>query len=101
MVRLKLGIIGVVNRSQFDIEHKTSIRVSSLLCFSRIAIHGLLKLARSQDSVKAESEFFRINYPTIANKCGTAFLAKSLNRLLLSHIRYLSAKCVCKQLTSV
>ncbi|WFD34617.1 dynamin GTPase [Malassezia cuniculi] len=67
MYPLKLGFIGVVNRSQQD-------------------INSNLPMA---DARKAEEEFFRthIAYRTIAHKCGTKYLAKTLNQVLLNHIR--------------
>ena len=64
---LKLGFIGVVNRSQQDIQGNKSLA----------------------DALKSESEFFRHHpaYRNMANRCGTQFLAKSLNTTLMSHIR--------------
>ena len=64
---LKLGFIGVVNRSQQDIQGNKSL----------------------SEALKSESEFFRHHpaYRNMANRCGTQFLAKSLNVTLMSHIR--------------
>lgn len=64
---LKLGFIGVVNRSQQD------IHANKLLT----------------DSLAAEREFFASHpaYKNISHRCGTAFLAKSLNHTLMGHIR--------------
>ena len=64
---LKLGFIGVVNRSQQDIQ-------------------GNKPLA---DALKDEADFFRHNpaYRNMATRCGTQFLAKSLNNTLMAHIR--------------
>ena len=64
---LKLGFIGVVNRSQQDIQGNKSLA----------------------DALKDESDFFRHNpaYRNMANRCGTQFLAKSLNNTLMAHIR--------------
>lgn len=64
---LKLGFIGVINRSQQD-------------------IHANKPLS---DSLEAEREFFQNHpvYRNIAHKCGTQFLAKSLNQTLMNHIR--------------
>jgi len=64
---LKLGFIGVVNRSQQDIQ--TSKPMS--------------------DALAAEREFFRMHpaYRNIASRCGTQFLAKTLNQTLMAHIR--------------
>lgn len=64
---LKLGFIGVVNRSQQDIQGNKSLA----------------------EALKSEAEFFRHHpaYRNMANRCGTQFLAKSLNTTLMSHIR--------------
>lgn len=64
---LKLGFIGVVNRSQQDIQGKKSLA----------------------EALKSEAEFFKHHpaYRNMANRCGTQFLAKSLNTTLMGHIR--------------
>ncbi len=64
---LKLGFIGVVNRSQQDIQ--TSKPLS--------------------EALKSESEFFRHHpaYRNMATRCGTQYLAKTLNTTLMGHIR--------------
>ena len=64
---LKLGFIGVVNRSQQAIQ--TSQPMS--------------------EALSAERDFFRMNpaYRNIAARCGTQYLAKTLNTTLMSHIR--------------
>ncbi|KZF23823.1 dynamin-1 [Xylona heveae TC161] len=64
---LKLGFIGVVNRSQQDIQGNKSL----------------------SDALQAERDFFRHHpaYRNMANRCGTQFLAKSLNSTLMAHIR--------------
>lgn len=64
---LKLGFVGVVNRSQQDIQ-------------------GHKPLA---EALQTEREFFRHHpaYRNIANRCGTQYLAKTLNSTLMSHIR--------------
>lgn len=65
VIPVKLGIIGVVNRSQQDIMNNKSIK----------------------DSLKDEASFLQRKYPTLANRNGTPYLAKTLNRLLMRHIR--------------
>ncbi|CAF3694633.1 unnamed protein product [Rotaria sordida] len=65
VIPVKLGIIGVVNRSQEDIHKKKSI----------------------DEALRYESAFLQKTYPSIANRNGTQFLAKTLNRLLMYHIR--------------
>lgn len=64
---LKLGFIGVVNRSQQDIQSGKELA----------------------EALRAESDFFRHHpaYRNMANRCGTQFLAKTLNSTLMSHIR--------------
>lgn len=64
---LKLGFIGVVNRSQQDIQSGKSL----------------------SEALKAEADFFRHHqaYRNMATRCGTQFLAKNLNTTLMGHIR--------------
>lgn len=64
---LKLGFIGVVNRSQQDIQGNKSLA----------------------EALKSEAEFFRHHpaYRNMANRCGTQYLARSLNTTLMAHIR--------------
>ncbi|KAF2636383.1 hypothetical protein P280DRAFT_493200 [Massarina eburnea CBS 473.64] len=64
---LKLGFIGIVNRSQQDIQTGKPLA----------------------DALEAERDFFRHHpaYRNMANRCGTQFLAKSLNQTLMAHIR--------------
>lgn len=65
VIPVKLGIIGVVNRSQQDIMNNKSIK----------------------EALKDEASFLQRKYPTLANRNGTPYLAKTLNRLLMRHIR--------------
>jgi len=65
VIPVKLGIIGVVNRSQQDNLDKKTIK----------------------DALKDEAVFLQKRYPTLANRNGTPYLAKTLNRLLMHHIR--------------
>lgn len=64
---LKLGFIGVVNRSQQDIQSNKPMA----------------------DALKAEADFFRHHpaYRNMATRCGTQYLAKTLNTTLMAHIR--------------
>ncbi|GAA5863455.1 hypothetical protein JCM3774_005297 [Rhodotorula dairenensis] len=64
---LKLGFIGVVGRSQQDINAQKPM----------------------EDQIRTEEEFFRNHpgYRNIAHRCGTKFLAKTLNQVLMAHIR--------------
>uniref|UniRef100_A0A8C8SU39 Dynamin-1-like protein n=1 Tax=Pelusios castaneus TaxID=367368 RepID=A0A8C8SU39_9SAUR len=65
VIPVKLGIIGVVNRSQLDINTKKSVT----------------------DSIRDEYAFLQKKYPSLANRNGTKYLARTLNRLLMHHIR--------------
>ena len=67
VIPLRLGFVGVCNRSQQDIASKKKIR----------------------DAVKDESTFFSGHplYRSIASQCGTPYLTRLLNRVLLDHIR--------------
>jgi len=67
VIPLQLGFIGVINRSQEDILSKKSIR----------------------DSLKSEVLYFKNHpiYKSIATRSGTAYLSKTLNKLLMFHIR--------------
>lgn len=65
VIPVKLGIIGLVNRSQQDIIDRKSI----------------------EDQLRDESAFLQRKYPTLATRNGTPYLAKTLNRLLMHHIR--------------
>ncbi|XP_069183294.1 dynamin-1-like protein isoform X10 [Procambarus clarkii] len=65
VIPVKLGIIGVVNRSQQDIIDEKSIK----------------------NALTDEAAFLQRRYPTLANRNGTPYLAKTLNRLLMHHIR--------------
>ncbi|KAL0954066.1 hypothetical protein HGRIS_005217 [Hohenbuehelia grisea] len=64
---LKLGFIGIVNRSQQDINSEKSM----------------------DDARDSEAEFFKNHsaYRNIAHKNGTKYLAKTLNQVLMNHIR--------------
>ncbi|KAM8978196.1 dynamin-1-like protein isoform X6 [Sarcophilus harrisii] len=65
VIPVKLGIIGVVNRSQLDINNKKCV----------------------SDSIRDEYAFLQKKYPSLANRNGTKYLARTLNRLLMHHIR--------------
>lgn len=67
VIPLKRGFIGVVNRGQSDINSNKSIR----------------------EAVKDEALFFQKHpaYKSMAERMGTRYLAKTLNTILLNHIR--------------
>lgn len=64
---LKLGFIGTVNRSQQDIQGNKNL----------------------SEALQAEREFFRMHpaYRNMHTRCGTQYLAKTLNSTLMGHIR--------------
>mmetsp|Transcript_32395 Transcript_32395/g.127057 ORF Transcript_32395/g.127057 Transcript_32395/m.127057 type:complete len:632 (-) Transcript_32395:2029-3924(-) len=67
IIPLKRGYIGVVNRSQQDLEHKVS----------------------NAEARKAEEEWFKTNpiYRSLADKMGSKYLAQYLSQMLMEHIR--------------
>lgn len=64
---LKLGFVGVVNRSQQDIQLNVTVK----------------------ESLNNEDHYFKRHpiYRSIADKCGTRYLAKLLNKTLMNHIK--------------
>ncbi|KAF9679063.1 hypothetical protein SADUNF_Sadunf07G0101100 [Salix dunnii] len=67
VIPLRLGYVGVVNRSQEDIITNRSIK----------------------DALAAEEKFFRSRpvYNGVADRCGVPQLAKKLNQILVQHIK--------------
>lgn len=64
-IPVKLGIIGVVNRSQKDINDNKNIH----------------------DTLQSERKFLKTHYPNIYKKHGNGALAKTLQNILLKHIK--------------
>lgn len=62
---VKLGVIGVVNRSQEDINRRKSIK----------------------ETLRSEREFLKSNYPEIYKRHGNRALAGHLQRILINHIK--------------
>lgn len=62
---VKNGIIGVVNRSQLDLQLNKS-----------------LEKARRDEEI-----FFKTHYPYLGNRCGTTYLGMVLNKHLMHHIQ--------------
>ncbi|CAG58573.1 uncharacterized protein GVI51_D05797 [Nakaseomyces glabratus] len=64
---LKLGFVGVVNRSQQDIQMNKTV----------------------EEALNKEEEYFNRHpvYRTMSHRCGTRYLAKLLNQTLISHIK--------------
>ncbi|MBN3297895.1 DNM1L protein, partial [Amia calva] len=65
VIPVKLGIIGVVNRSQHDINTQKSMA----------------------QAMQDEQSFLQRHYPSLASRSGSRFLARTLSRLLMHHIR--------------
>ncbi|KAJ8285924.1 hypothetical protein GJAV_G00032530 [Gymnothorax javanicus] len=65
VIPVRLGIIGVVNRSQHDINTQKSLA----------------------DAARDEQAFLQRHYPSLASRCGSRYLARTLSRLLMHHIR--------------
>ncbi|CAI0556969.1 unnamed protein product [Linum tenue] len=67
VIPLRLGYVGVVNRSQEDINLNRTIK----------------------DALAAEERFFRSHpvYNSLADRCGIPQLAKKLNHILVQHIK--------------
>ncbi|KAJ6851925.1 dynamin-related protein 3A-like isoform X1 [Iris pallida] len=67
VIPLRLGYVGVVNRSQYDINESRAIK----------------------DALASEESFFRRNpvYHGLSNCCGIPQLAKKLNQILVQHIK--------------
>ncbi|KAL4588570.1 hypothetical protein LXL04_001462 [Taraxacum kok-saghyz] len=67
VIPLRLGYVGVVNRSQEDIMFNRTIK----------------------DALAAEEKFFRSHpvYNEVADRCGVPQLAKKLNQILVQHIK--------------
>ncbi|KAL5714339.1 dynamin GTPase [Ranunculus cassubicifolius] len=67
VIPLRLGYVGVVNRSQQDINYNRSIK----------------------DALANEEKFFRSQpaYSNLSDRCGVPQLAKKLNQILVQHIR--------------
>ncbi|KAI3702240.1 hypothetical protein L6452_27969 [Arctium lappa] len=67
VIPLRLGYVGVVNRSQEDIMFNRTIK----------------------DALVAEEKFFRSRpvYSELADRCGVPQLAKKLNQILVQHIK--------------
>jgi dynamin 1-like protein len=65
VIPVKLGIIGVVNRSQQAINENKKIEAQ----------------------LKYESQFFEANYPDLAEVNGTGFLEETLSEILVTHIK--------------
>jgi dynamin 1-like protein len=63
-IKIKLGMIGVVNRSQQDLNDNKSV----------------------EEALKYERDFIADNYPELKDRIGSAYLAERLHYLLMGHI---------------
>lgn len=66
VIPVKLGIIGVINRSQADINSSKSI----------------------EDALAYEASFLQRRYPSLASRNGTPFLGRTLNRVCYIFLNY-------------
>ncbi len=66
VIPVKLGIIGVINRSQLDIKNNKQI----------------------EDSLKDEATYLQKHYPSIASRNGTTYLARTLNKVRIAKNEY-------------
>lgn len=65
LIMIRLGIIGVVNRTQQDIINRKTI----------------------EKAIDDEASYLQRRYPTIADRNGQPYLSKRLSQLLMRHIR--------------
>ena len=62
---VKLGLVGVINRSQQDIENGKSIK----------------------SALEQEEKYFVKNHPNISSKMGTSYLSERLSIILMGHVK--------------
>uniref|UniRef100_A0A8K9XZA8 Si:dkey-32e23.4 n=1 Tax=Oncorhynchus mykiss TaxID=8022 RepID=A0A8K9XZA8_ONCMY len=65
VIPMQLGIVGVVNRSQHDVNTQKSI----------------------EDMAWDEQAFLQCHYPSLASRCGSRYLAHTLSHFLMLYIR--------------
>uniref|UniRef100_A0A8C7GKI1 Si:dkey-32e23.4 n=1 Tax=Oncorhynchus kisutch TaxID=8019 RepID=A0A8C7GKI1_ONCKI len=65
VIPMQLGIVGVVNRSQHDVNTQKSI----------------------EDMAWEEQAFLQCHHPSLASRCGSRYLAHTLSYFLMLHIR--------------
>uniref|UniRef100_A0A4W4DRN6 Dynamin-1-like protein n=1 Tax=Electrophorus electricus TaxID=8005 RepID=A0A4W4DRN6_ELEEL len=65
VIPVRLGIVGVVNRSQHDLNTSKSVA----------------------DAWRDEQAFLQRHYPSVTSRAGSRYLARTLGRLLMHHIR--------------
>ena len=70
-VTTKLGIIGVVNRSEEDLKNNVTIR----------------------ESLENEAQFLQKNYPTLADRNGSKYLEQKLAAVFYDHIQKCLPAC--------
>ncbi|CAI0557251.1 unnamed protein product [Linum tenue] len=85
VIPLRLGYVGVVNRSQ-------EVIMAEYGCLLLVYLQAEkdINLNRSiKDALAAEEKFFRSHpvYSTVADRCGVPQLAKKLNNILVQHIK--------------
>ena len=82
VIAVKLGIVGVINRSQLDIKNKKVSkhfnRISNLFFIFKPYLFKPI-----EEALKNEATFLQKHYPSIASRNGTQYLARTLNRVFI------------------
>lgn len=85
IIPVKLGIIGVVNRSQQDIMNK-KVFFTDVICLF-VSFRNLFCNCKSiAEALKDETAFLQRKYPSLASRNGTQYLSKTLNRVITIEI---------------
>lgn len=81
VIPVKLGLIGVVNRSVSPSHSCRDFNPSELhVAFVRRSQLDINNRKSVADSIRDEHAFLQKKYPSLANRNGTKYLAKTLNR---------------------
>ena len=75
---VKLGIVGIMCRSQVSKQASSVVKLSQA---------DLNKKTTIREALEKEKKFFRSKYPSVAARSGSAYLRRSLSKLLVEHIR--------------
>uniref|UniRef100_A0A7N6BYV9 Dynamin-1-like protein n=1 Tax=Anabas testudineus TaxID=64144 RepID=A0A7N6BYV9_ANATE len=82
VIPVRLGIIGVVNRFEIIVHVLLMLRDKNYhLTTHTLSLFLLIFLPRN------EQAFLQRHYPSLASRAGSRYLAKTLSRLLMHHIR--------------
>jgi dynamin 1-like protein len=80
VIPVKLGIVGVINRSQLDIKNK-KVCCTQMNDIKMCILEKSLTFKAIEESLKDEASFLQKHYPSIASRNGTPYLARTLNRV--------------------